>query len=178
MYLLFCTDFYIFRNFVFFVFLVVQYRRSVISKIKRLDTNTRDFGYNKGKVRGIIGILSLGRTRKFILLLWYKGGRGVDGTPPRSFWYVAVFWNDFSFSGKPLIFLTRWGIVYGRWWCWGSLTSPITAAIFGFYQELEIWLKTREMVFFCALHEKTQINKHFVWFKLQEDRNIRYISLF
>ena len=46
MYLLFCTDFYIFRNFVFFVFLVVQYRRSVISKIKRLDTNTRDFGYN------------------------------------------------------------------------------------------------------------------------------------
>ena len=46
MYLLFCTDFYIFRNFVFFVFLVVQYRRSVIYKIKRLDTNTRDFGYN------------------------------------------------------------------------------------------------------------------------------------
>ena len=46
MYLLFCTDFYIFGNFVFFVFLVVQYRRSVISKIKRLDTNTRDFGYN------------------------------------------------------------------------------------------------------------------------------------
>ena len=46
MYLLFCTDFYIFRNFVFFVFLVVQYRRSVICKIKRLDTNTRDFGYN------------------------------------------------------------------------------------------------------------------------------------
>ena len=45
MYLLFCTDFYIFRNFVFFVFLVVQYRRSVICKIKRLDTNTRDFGY-------------------------------------------------------------------------------------------------------------------------------------
>ena len=45
MYLLFSTDFYIFRNFVFFVFLVVQYRRSVIYKIKRLDTNTRDFGY-------------------------------------------------------------------------------------------------------------------------------------
>ena len=48
MYLLFCTDFYIFRNFVFFVFLVVQYRRSVIYKIKRLDTNTRDFGYRGG----------------------------------------------------------------------------------------------------------------------------------
>ena len=46
MYLLFCTDFYIFRNFVFFVFLVVQYRRRVIYKIKRLDTHTRDFGYS------------------------------------------------------------------------------------------------------------------------------------
>ena len=27
----------------------------------------------KGRVRGIIGILSLKRKRKFILLLWYKG---------------------------------------------------------------------------------------------------------
>ena len=29
------------------------------------------------------------------------GGGGwwlVDGTPPRSFWYVAVFWNDFTFD--------------------------------------------------------------------------------
>ena len=29
--------------------------------------------YKKGRVRGIIGILSLERKRKFILLLWYKG---------------------------------------------------------------------------------------------------------
>ena len=43
--------------------------------------------YNKGRVRGIIGILSLGRKRKFIPLLWYKvgGGGGVEGTPPREF---------------------------------------------------------------------------------------------
>ena len=34
MYLLFCTDFYIFRNFVFFVFLVVQYRRQA----RRVDS--------------------------------------------------------------------------------------------------------------------------------------------
>ena len=43
---------------------------------------------NKGRVRGIIGILSLGRKHKFIPLLWYKGGRGggrMDGTPPWSF---------------------------------------------------------------------------------------------
>ena len=32
--------------------------------------------YNNGKVRGIIGILSFGLTGKFILSLWYKGGRG------------------------------------------------------------------------------------------------------
>ena len=31
----------------------------------------------------------------------------------------------------------------------------------GFYQELEIRLKPREMVIFCALHEKLHINKHF-----------------
>ena len=39
---------------------------------------------NKGRVRGIIGILSLGRKRKFIPLLWYKvgGGGGADGWNP------------------------------------------------------------------------------------------------
>ena len=35
------------------------------------------------------------------------GGGGMDGIPLLSFWYVAVFWNNFAFSGKPLIFLTR-----------------------------------------------------------------------
>ena len=34
-------------------------------------------------------------------------GVGMDGIPLLSFWYVAVFWNNFTFSGKPLIFLTR-----------------------------------------------------------------------
>ena len=32
--------------------------------------------YIKGRVQGIIGILSLGRKRKFIPLLWYKVGGG------------------------------------------------------------------------------------------------------
>ena len=32
--------------------------------------------YDEGRVRGIIGILSLGRKRKFIPLLWNKGGWG------------------------------------------------------------------------------------------------------
>ena len=64
---------------------------------------------------------------------WGVGWRGVDGTPSRSFWYVEVFWKDFAFSGKPLIFLTRWGIFYGWWRCWRPVTSPtmfvISAAI-------------------------------------------------
>ena len=43
-------------------------------------------------------------------------GQGrVDETPPRSFRYVAVFRNHFTFSGKHLIFSTRLGIFYG-WW--------------------------------------------------------------
>ena len=36
-----------------------------------------------------------------------EGEGGVHGTPPQSFCYVAVFRNDFSFTGKPLTFLTR-----------------------------------------------------------------------
>ena len=60
--------------------------------------------------------LTLGLTRKSqihtptVVQVGAGGGRAVDGIPPRSFWYVAVFWNDFTSSGKPLIFLTRWGI--------------------------------------------------------------------
>ena len=48
-------------------------------------------------------------TCKFISPPWYSrgGGGGVDGTPSPSFWYVAVFQNDFSFCGKPRIFSAR-----------------------------------------------------------------------
>ena len=62
---------------------------------------------------------------------WEGGwGRGVvDGTPPRSFCHVAVFRNDFTFRGRPLIFLTRSGIFYGWWRCWWPVTSPTTVAI-------------------------------------------------
>ena len=44
-----------------------------------------------------------GTTCKFIPPSWYKGGRGVagvDGTPPQSFGYVAVFQNDFAYKWK------------------------------------------------------------------------------
>ena len=102
--------------------------------------------------------LTLRRTRKLTSPQWFNWGGGGDLTPPRSFWYVAVLQNDFTFSGKPLIFLTRWGIFYGWWHCWRPVTSPTMVAHFGrhpgFYQELEMRLKPREMVIFCALHEK------------------------
>ena len=42
---------------------------------------------------------------------WYKGED--HGTPHLSFLYVAVFRNDLTFCGKPLIFSTRWGVSYG-----------------------------------------------------------------
>ena len=35
-----------------------------------------------------------------------------DGTLPHGFWYVIVFWNDFTFSGKTLTSLTRWYIYF------------------------------------------------------------------
>ena len=69
------------------------------------------------------------RTYKQIHTPTVVQGGGVDGTPPLSFGYVAVFWNDFTFSGKPLIFLTRWGIFYGWWRCWRPVTSPTMVAI-------------------------------------------------
>ena len=86
------------------------------------------------------------------------GGGGVNWTSNRRFWYVAVFWNDFTVSEKPLIFFTRWRIFYGWWSCWRPVTSPILvailAAILEFTTKLEIRLKPQEMVIFCALHEK------------------------
>ena len=82
-------------------------------------------------------------------------GRGVDGTPPRSFWYVAVFRNVFAFSKKPLIFLTRWGIFYGWWRCWRPVTSPT-----GSPSCPPSWILPR----ISALHEKQFLNKQFAWF--------------
>ena len=87
-----------------------------------------------------------------------RGGGGC-GIPPRSFWYVAVFWNDFTFSANPLIFLTRWGIFYGWWRCWRPVASPtmvaILAAILNFTKNWKQAKTTRNGIFWCHfLHEK------------------------
>ena len=78
-------------------------------------------------------------------------GRGMNGTLPQSFWYVAVFQNYFTFSGKPLIFLTRW--VYILWVVALLETCDVTnnSPQLGFYQDLEIRLKPREMAIFLCL---------------------------
>ena len=98
--------------------------------------------------------LTLRRTRKFIPPSWYKGGG--DGTPPRSFWYLLVFRNDFTFGGKPLISSTRWGIFYGWCRCWRPVTSPTMVAILSAWilPRIRSQVKTaRNGDFFCALHE-------------------------
>ena len=113
-----------------------------IMTTERRRTSKRSFPYNRpfhGVFNFWLGtvsenLLTLGRTRKFIPPPWYKGR--VDGTPPLSFWYVAVYRNYFTFSWRPLIFLTRRGIFYGWWRCWRPVTSPtvfvILAAILDF----------------------------------------------
>ena len=50
-------------------------------------------------------------------------GGGGELMEPLSFGYVAVFRNEFTFSGKPLVFLTRWVIFYGWWRCWRLVMS-------------------------------------------------------
>ena len=85
----------------------------------------------------VFPVLTLGRTCKFI---------------PLGFCYDVVLRNDFAFSGKPLRYIllvvalpeaydvTNNGRHFGRH--------------LGFYQELEIRLKLREMVTFCAWNKK------------------------
>ena len=84
-------------------------------------------------------------------------GGGGNLTPPRRFWYVAVLQIDFTFSGKPLIFLTRRGQFYGWWHCWRPVTSPTMVAI------LAAILKTWEDLRFIG----TQIKKPGHWMHQQ-----------
>ena len=49
--------------------------------------------------------------------------------PSPEFLICCSILNNFTFSGKPLMFLTRWGIFYGWWRCWRPVTSPTMVAI-------------------------------------------------
>ena len=62
--------------------------------------------------------LTLGRTLKFKPEPPHRATRGggfgwMEPPPRRVFQNVAVCRDDFTFSGKPLIFSTRWGISWG-----------------------------------------------------------------
>ena len=52
-----------------------------------------------------------------------QGGGGWTPSPE-----FAVFRNDFTFSEKPLIFLTRWDIFYGWLCCRRNVTSTTMVA--------------------------------------------------
>ena len=112
-------------------------RGQSIMQIYIIYTSKQFWAKNSTRGQSICkNILTLGRKRNTIPPSRYKGGGGwCNPPPPLSFWYVAAFWNDFAFSGKPLIFSTRWGIFYGWWHCWRSVTSPnMLADILDFFK--------------------------------------------
>ena len=82
-------------------------------------------------------------------------GRVSCNPPPPSFRYVAVFWNDFAFSG---VFHVLNEMRYILWMvalleaCDVTTNGRHLGRHLGFYQELEIRLKPHEMVSFCAGH--------------------------
>ena len=73
---------------------------------------------------------------------------------PLSFLYVAVFQNDFTFSGELLIFLNKMRHILWAVALLGACDDTNTGCHLGFYQELEIRLKPREMVIFLCLGGK------------------------
>ena len=81
----------------------------------------------KGHLICVQSPLTFGCTRQVIPPPWYKE-RGMM-EPPLGFWHVAIFRNDFAFSGKPLILSTRWGILYGWWRWWRSVTVTVVATL-------------------------------------------------
>ena len=76
----------------------------------------------------------------------------MDGTLPLSFRYVEVFRNDFTWKAFDLLNKMRYIL-----WVVALLEvcdATNSGRHLGFYQGLEIRLKPREMVIFCALYKK------------------------
>ena len=77
--------------------------------------------------------------------------------PSGVFLFVAVFWNDFTVSWKPLKafgFLNKMRYVLGVVALLEACDVTNNGSRLVFYQELKIISKPLEMVIFCALHEK------------------------
>ena len=64
---------------------------------------------------------------------------------------LAVFQNDFTFSGEPFIFLYKMRHILWVVALLGACDVTNIGCHLGFYQELEIRLKPREMVIFLCL---------------------------
>ena len=77
-------------------------------------------------------------------------------TPTVSFSYVAVFRNDFTWKAFDLLNKMRYilWVVALLEVCDATNNGRPLGRYLAFYQGLEIRLKPREMVIFCALHEK------------------------
>ena len=102
-------------------------------------------------------ILTLGRTRKFIPLLWYKGGGG-GFNPSSEFVICCSILKQFYLEWKVFDLLNNMRYIL---WVVALLEAcDVTdngchlGRHLGFYQELETKLKPREMVIFCASKEK------------------------
>ena len=97
-------------------------------------------------------MLTLGRTCKLIPPPWNKGGGWTP--PPLEFLICCSISKRFYLQWKAFDLLNKMRYIL---WVVALLEAcDVTnnGRHLGFYQELEIRLKPREMVIFCALHEK------------------------
>ena len=80
-----------------------------------------------------------------------QGEVGVDGIPPRSVVYVAVFRNDYRLQWKAFnlrkMRYIRWAVALLE-----AYDFTNNGCHLGFYQEFEVRFKPREMVIFFALN--------------------------
>ena len=100
--------------------------------------------------------LTHGRTNSYPRLDGAGGGGG-DGTPPRGFDILQYFGTILPLveslwsSAQDEVYFMGGGAVGG---CDVTNNGGHLGRHLGFYRELEIKLKPREMVIFCALYEK------------------------
>ena len=99
----------------------------------------------------------VGCTRKFIPPRWYKGGGGVWNPSQEILKCCSILkrfyllWKAFDLLNKMRYIL---GVVALLEACDVINNGRHLGRHLGFYQEVEMRLKPREMVIFCALHEK------------------------
>ena len=103
-------------------------------------------------------MLTLGHTCKFKPPPCYKVGGGVDG-PPLEFLICCIIskrfylqWKTFNLLYKMMRYILWQVVLLGA--CDDTNNGCHLGRHLGIYQELVIMLKLREMVIFCAWHQK------------------------